>query len=237
MAFPSDVLLPLSVKYFGFIDSKIAYNPHWDITWSFSYALTGSQHGFCTFLTASSTFLSAFPGQYLGYLNNTATPNGALAIAFDSTGLFALSSATRNGVSINNVKPNSLIMRIGNNLIYNEYLSSFNISEITKTFKTIRFRLSNGGTKLYIDHKTDSTDYKNLTFLSISSFIVDQYPQLYPSITFSSPISSSLISPSKFWLKNFHTQGNISPPTYDVADFVSLSSSKLTMFNTMSSII
>lgn len=236
MAYPSDVLLPVNAKYFGLIDSKYDFNPHWDITWSFSYALTGIQHGFCTFLTTSSTLVSGFPGQYLGYLTTGTIPNGSLAIAFDSTGLFALSSSTRTGISVNNVKPNSLIVRIGNNLIYNEYLSGFNISESSKTFKTLRFRLSNGGKKLYIDHKTDSTEYKNLIFLSLTSFSISATPFLYPAITYSSPISSNSATPSKFWLKNFHTQGNINTPTYEILDFSPLSSSSITNYTTITSI-
>jgi hypothetical protein len=248
MPYPSDVLLPINSKYYGFVDTKTPYNPHWDITWSFSYALTGTnQHAFCTFLTTTSSLTSAIPGQYLGYLGNSKylldeygniilnetgdrilfndssnlssyDTTGILAIAFDSTGLFALSSTDNSGVGINQLKKNSLIIRDSNNtVIYNEALSSldstFFLSSSTKEYKTLRFRFSNGGKRLYLD-KRENSQYTNLLNLPIS-YDMDNYDNLYPGFTFCSPISTNIQGSSTIFLKNFHTQGCLDLPTYE----------------------
>jgi hypothetical protein len=44
------ISLSSNAKYFGIIDPKKAYNLNWDVVWSFTYALTGTQHGFSSFL-------------------------------------------------------------------------------------------------------------------------------------------------------------------------------------------
>ena len=54
MSFPADIKLPANAKYFAFVDNNNQYNPSYDITWSFQYALTGTEAGFCTFLTSQT---------------------------------------------------------------------------------------------------------------------------------------------------------------------------------------
>jgi hypothetical protein len=240
MAYPNDIVLPGDAKKYGFIDSKYSYNPHWDIAWSFTFALTGSEHGFATFLSPDTTVSSAKGGQYLGYYDNSDSANGVLAIAFDSTGMFALPIGGNPGVSDPNVKKNSIIIRDSdNNVIFNEALSSlspsFILSNPVKTFQTLRFRFSNAGRKLSIDFKTDTTEYTTLTSISLS-FDVNTYPDLYPGFTFCSPISSASIIPSTFYLKNFHTQGNIIDPTYETIPYTPLSSVIINQYTTISGI-
>jgi len=254
MSAPSNIYLAPSAKFFGFLDPKKAYNSHWDIVWSFTYALTGTQHGFCTYLSNSEILLSSLPGQYLGYLYNvygtydyllsedseiisteggesilyddlsasTYINSGFLGIAFDSTGYFALSNSYNDGVSVNGVKKNSLIIRQGKNLIFNEALSaldtSFFLSSSVKSYQTLRFRLSNGN-KLYIDYRNANTEYKNLTTVKLSNLDIANNTALYPAFAFSSPISSVSITPSTLWFKNFHTQGCVSDPTYETLDY------------------
>ena len=153
-SYPSDVLIPTNAKYYGFIDTRKYFSADWDITWSFTFALTGNEHAFCTFLTTEKTLLSGIPGQYLGYLRDAATlqtednkniltnnseyilidgyygdddvAQGVLGIAFDSTGLFAThNEGGSEGIEISNVKKNSLIIRDSENtLVFNEHLSS-----------------------------------------------------------------------------------------------------------------
>ena len=202
MPFPSDVFLPLSAKYHGFVDSKTGYNSHWDITWSFTYALTGTEHAFCTFLTTNPELEGGIPGQYLGYLGinqylldengsvitdefgdniliegygslSSYNTSGILAIAFDSTGYFALSSAENSGVSVGDRTINSLIVRDPNNrVICNVALSSldtgFHLASSVKTYQTMRFRLGNAGRKLQIDYRATDLKYINLTTLNVS---------------------------------------------------------------------
>lgn len=240
MSYPSDVLLPSNVKFIGFTEPKFNYNPHWDITWSFSYALTGSEHGICTYLTENTSLLSAIPGQYMGFLTNSPIPNGILAIALDSTGFFALSNTYNSGVGRSSVIKNSLIIRDGSKVLYNKALSSlsseFNLSYPTKTWQTLRFRYANAGKKISIDYLSHD-NYKNLVSLSLSSVNVDDYSALYPSFTFCSPISSNSISPSKLFLKNFHVQGCETAPTYETIVVPPLSSLASTTYTTISGIL
>ena len=270
MPFPSDVLLPINSKYYGFIDKKAGYNPNWDIVWSFSFALTGSQHAFCTYLTTNPSISSGIPGQYLGYLgasefilaedsqiilteNNEELSydditsassgggtNGVFSIAFDSTGYFALSSENNSGVGINKINKNSLIIRDSTaNVIYNQPLSSldssFFLSSSAKSYQTLRFRFSNAGKIIYIDYRSDLTAYKNLLSLPISFNIADT-PLLYPAFTFCSPISSNSITPSTLFLKNFHTRGSASAPTYEIVPCIELSRPSTT-YTTISGIL
>ena len=240
MAFPSDVLLS-SAKYLGFVDSKYAYNINWDVVWSFTYAITGTQHGFCTFLTTNPLLSTGIPGQYMGYYGNSPLSAGILAITFDSTGYFALSNTSVGGIPISSTRPNSLVVRDSTNtVIFNQPLSSLDTSFVlassTKDYKTLRFRYSNGGKKLYIDYYKDLQTFDNLATISISTLNITDSMVVYPGFTFCSPISSISITPSTLYLQNFHTQGNVSSPTYETLDYVPLSSS-ITNFTTISTLI
>jgi hypothetical protein len=241
MPTPFDGLLPINAKYISLVETEHAYNSHWDITWSFTYALTGIEHGICTFLVGEPTNLKVFPGNYLGY-GGPLSSNGVLGIAFDSTGLFALSTAYSTGVNRSAIIPNSLIVRnFSGGVIYNNSLSSidpnFTISTVDKTFKTIRIRYSNLGSKISIDYRyNDEAKYTLLLNLSNIPVNVDRYPLLYPGVSFSSPISSSSITPSKIWIKNIHTQGNINEPTFETLEFTPLTSILPTTYTTVSGI-
>lgn len=272
MAFPDDILLPVNAKSFGFVDTKYQYNTHWDITWSFSFALTGTEHGFVTFLTTNPNLSTKYAGQYLGYagynpynsiltdpegyyllddessyiyFDDTTTyslssfTNGVLAIAFDSTGLFALPYINNDGVDISEIKKNSLIIRdYTSNILLNESLSSlsteFFLSSSTKNYQTLRFRFSNSGQKLSIDYKNISNEYKNLTSIPIN-FNINQFEKVYLGFCFCSPISS-LNTPSTLFLKNFHSQGNTEDPTIETLSSYPLSVLLPTTYTTISGV-
>lgn len=236
MSFPSDVLLPANAKYFGIIEPDFAFNPHWDLVWSFSYALTGVEHGICTFL-CDDPDVEAPPGNYMGY-GGLSSSHFILGVAFDSTGLFALSTNYSDGVPQSEVKPNSLIIRDQtNNVIFNEPLSSldstFQLSTSSIEYKTIRIRYTNVGKRIYIDHKTDDTKYKTLTSIDHMKLDTDIYDQLYMGLSFTSPVSSSSIDPSKIWVKNFHVQGNTEEPTYNISEYIPISSNIVNSFSTI----
>lgn len=264
--YPPDVSLPINAKYFGFIDHKKSYNPHWDITWSFAFNLSGDNHAICTFLTDNPTLSSGIPGHYLGfqgsynylrdeYGNILLTEDGdkifsestvltgyditgVIGIAFDSTGYFALSNDNNPGVGLGGIKLNSLIIRDGSsNLISNDALSSldpdFELS--SETPQTVRLRWANGGNKLSVDYKTELSSYKNLKTVNLSYFNPDNYDALYPGFVFCSPLSGTA-NPSTLRLQNFHTQGNLNPPTYDTAPFEPILKTTSNYYTTISGI-
>lgn len=216
-----NVLLPGNAKYFGFIDSKSNYNPHWDIVWSFSYTLSGSEHAFCTFLSNSAIPLSSNAGHYMGILSNSTVTNpSVLSIAFDSTGYFGLSNSYNSGLLPSSIKRNSLTIRDKNGIIFHSPLSSLasTFALTGSNYKTLRFRLADACKSLHIDYKTDITTYQNLTSVSITGINVNSYGFLYPGFTYCSPISS-LTNPSTLKLKNFHVQGILESPTYEVFEY------------------
>jgi hypothetical protein len=241
MAYPSDITLPTTYKNFGIIDNKLQYNSNYDIAWSFEYSLSSNangQHGFCTFLTTLST-ISAFPGQYLGVIGPSYDSGDiALSIAFDSTGFFALSNTYAAGVKLSATSPNSLIIRDRDNVIFNQPLSSLDTSFqlSVSSYKIMRFIFCNFGRKLYIDYK-DTDKYINLLTLPLSTYTwMEDTTIMYPGISFCSPISSVNMTPSTLFIKNFHAQGSINSPSYEYMKYIPLTSTRPTIFTTISGI-
>lgn len=143
-SFPSDVLLPATAKYYSFVDTTKAYNPQYDITWSFDFALSATnlatQYAFSTFLSPTPSLLSSVPGHYIGVpgeiiylltetgdylltesgerlIYSTNLSGAIVSIALDSTGLFALSSSAlydRPGVARDKIYNNALVVRDNN---------------------------------------------------------------------------------------------------------------------------
>ena len=216
-------------------------------------ALTQKECAFATFLTVSTPQISAIPGQYLGYSGNMPLSaylldengdyiltednqrmvlegNGeqdgfiGMCIAFDTSGLFALSSNARSGVGLGGIKRNSLIIRdINDNITLYEELSninpSFTILSSSKLYKTMRFKYTNTD-KLTIDFKVDgSNEFKELTSVKVN-FNPDSIEFLRPGFSYSSPVSSSTtLRVAKLYLKNFHVQGTENATTVETVPF------------------
>jgi hypothetical protein len=208
---------------------------------------------FATFLTISTPQLSAIPGHYLGYSGNVPLSaflldeNGdyilsednnriilegnsetdgfiGLCIAFDTSGLFALSSSSRPGVGLNNIKRNSLIIRdINDNITLYEELSNidpaFAILSSDKVYKTLRFKYTNTD-KLTIDYKIDgSNTFVELTSVNINSN-PDSISHFRPGFSYCSPVSSLLSTRiANLYLKNFHVQGTENLTTVETLPF------------------
>lgn len=240
---PTDILIPGNAKYISFVDDKKEFNPHYDVTWSFKIALSGTEHGFSTFLS-NSTDYSPYLGHYIGlptesesldtessinitteYGNNItseyALSSVVLSIAFDTVGYAALSTPFIPGLKRSEIKRNSLTIRDSSReVIYHNALSSisteFVMSSSRKYWQTLRFRVSNLGTKLEIDLKT-SNKYK--TILSLPINIQIQFnDKIYAGFSFMSPMSSNSITPSTLFLNNFHIQGRVEEPTYEIIE-------------------
>jgi hypothetical protein len=236
-----NVSLPNDAKYAFFIDDKQAFHHEWDVNWSFTYRLHNDneiqiflsdensntmitennvpiildipfgEYGFCTFLTKTPNISSFLIGHYMGFFQNLSSLNGEVAIAFDRTGLFALSSTQyTKGVSLNDVKPNSLIIRDINGVVYNETLSNF--PSPSNQENTLRFRFIHKNT-ISIEQKTGTSMYKELVRVPVTTSLSSD-DKIYPAFFYTSPVSSNESSEITFYMKNFHVQGNVNNPTY-----------------------
>jgi hypothetical protein len=236
--YPSDVLIPIDAKYFGFIDINTEYNPYWDFAWTISYDLSGSQHAFCSFITTTPTLSGGIPGHYVGYLGTSpyiTDPNGdyvvseqgdslisdpkplsaydnsgILSITFDTTGYSALSSEYFPGIALSSVKPNSIVIRnASNKVIYNETCPFDFTSD-----NTIRFVVSGSLRKLRIDRKV-SSGFSNVLTLELSGYSPYLAKKIYTGMTFCSPISSDSLSSSTMGVFGFHSYGETADPTFE----------------------
>jgi hypothetical protein len=138
--------------------------------------------------------------------------------------LFALSSESRPGVGLNNIKRNSLIIRdINDNITLYEELSNidpaFAIMSSNKVYKTLRFKYTNTD-KLTIDYKIEGSN----TFVELTSVNINSNPDsisfLRPGFSYSSPVSSpSSLRTALLYLKNFHVQGTENLTTVETTPF------------------
>lgn len=167
--------------------------------------------------TESGDYIIVSPGRL---------PSALISIAFDTTGYNALSTSFRPGLKISEIKKNSITIRDEDErVIYHNALSALALSGAKTTvmmtssqkyWQTLRFRLSNLGSKLDIDLKTDK-DYTTILSLPVNIAITND-DNVYVGFTFTSPVSSSISPNSTLFLNNFHIQGNTSEPTYEIID-------------------
>ena len=161
------------------------------------------------------------------YITTQASLSTALiSISFDTTGFNALSTPFRDGLLRSQIKRNSITIRDDNQeVIYHNALSALALSGSKTTFvmtstqqywQTLRFRLSNLGSKLDIDLKTD-TEYTTILSFPVNISITNEN-QAYVGFSFTSPVSSNISPNSTLFLNNLHIQGNTSEPTYEIID-------------------
>jgi len=213
------------------------------------------QLGFATFLTSLSAPISALPGQYLGdqdpfiWLNSVNTEadealltegseiirlendelSGALVkIAFDSTGLYALTGRSGQWApSGDGIRPGiglegdcfreALVVRdLDHSLVANAPLSTMSTSFSTlstNTFRTLRFRYINLGRKLHIDFReSDTTTYSSLTTINLNYRLnnTTNLNNIFVGFSLCTPISTEnyALSAGDFYLRNFHIEGH-----------------------------
>lgn len=226
----SEILLPASARYYYIVNKNYSYNSNYDIIWSFQYSISGfnagtSQLGYTTFLTTlPSTTTNISAGQYLctkqseaansisvlsGTTVTNVTPFNLITIAFDTTGLFALSSTTRPGLT--SVQPNTLIVRgFNSQLLCVLPLSSTSFTIAPSSPQTIRCIYSNGAQTLEIAYRDSSTTtYTTLTTVSIPYRFINtgNIDSVSCGISYCSPISSSSLSSCKMLVNNMHIEG------------------------------
>ena len=149
-----------------------------------------------------------------------------ISISFDTTGFNALSTPFRPGLLKSQIKRNSITIRDDNQeIVYHNSLSALALSGSQTTFvmtssqkywQTLRFRLSNLGSKLDIDLKTNE-DYVTILSTLVDVSVTNEN-ELYAAFAFTSPVSSNVSPNSTLFLNNFHIQGNTSEPTYEIVD-------------------
>jgi len=158
-----------------------------------------------------------------------------LAIGFDTTGYFALSTPAANGVPLSGVYKNSLVVRGGQpdyNLLYNIPLSSmstdFTLLTTEENYCWLRFRLGDVGSMLYIDYRYgDTSRYISLTSLPVTLNIANSSIAT-AGISYTTPTSSGLFDETIFRMKNFAIEGGISTPT--ITSYTELTSIGETIF-------
>jgi len=193
-------------KLINFIYNGDSFNVNYDLTWSLKFALCGSsitgslsdsQAGFTTFLTTIPTVTGGGHYNNLGYTGSPPLSGGLLAIGFDTYGVFALSSASFDGVSNLNIVKNSLIIRGSSptcNLLYNIPLSTlsteFTLLSTQINFCWLRFRLGDVCSRIYIDYRYgDSSNYTQLTSLPVS-INFNASTEAYVGLSYTSPVTS-----------------------------------------------
>jgi len=156
-------------------------------------------------------------------IDSTTLSGHIVKIAFDTTGLYALSGkAGRPGVSYYNTHPQALIIRdFRDNVLCNVPLSSMNTafsSLSTDDFRTLRFRYANLGRKLHIDFRESTTTlFTPVTSFNLGYTITnfDELDNVYCGFSFCTPLSNGAgpgaggvaLSAGNFFLKDFHIEG------------------------------
>jgi len=215
---------------------------------------TNYQLGFTTFLTSLSSPVSALPGQYLGdqdpefilsanalytevpqilktegdstILLETGILSGSLLkIAFDSTGLYALTGRDdRPGVnSTLKCHRDALVIRdFNHDVLANTPLKDVAVASTANTsfstlstnvYRTLRFRYINLGRKLHIDiRESDTTTFSLLTTINLNYSIgsVANLNNIFVGFSLSTPISTDnyALSAGNFYLRNFQIEGH-----------------------------
>jgi hypothetical protein len=220
------------------IASKVGYQPHFDIVWSFEYAISGNsstEAGFTLFLMDNIPLSGGNNGIDLGFSGLSSITGGPgtiqpgisgaiIGVGFDTTGLFAASAYSgvqiiRDGIAATSCTPNSIIIRSEwpgysfNTYSYNQPITSidsdFKIVESSVKYKTIRARLGNVGKKLYVDYRYNVEDnFKPLLEYDVDLNITSA-TKYKAGISFATPISSNLNSAiGNVYIRNFHTEGS-----------------------------
>lgn len=164
---------------------------------------------------------------------------GIMAVAFDSTGFFALSDEQSDfpGVGFDSVVKNSLIIRDQfNQVIFNVALSTLNpnfilFSSTQKYYQTIRVRLINAATSLVVEFKPENdSSFQLLASISMTPAFIPYLSgrNLYTGFSYCSPLSSLTIDPSTLFLKNFSVQAISGATTFEIIPTTSILPTNLT---------
>lgn len=142
-----------------------------------------------------------------------------LAIGFDTSGVFALSTTLYGGIT--STAPNSLTIRGGDpdySLIYTAQLSSldtnFTLLTTDTTYCWLRFRLGDVCSRIYIDYRYgDGSTYLPLTSIPLELTFTDS-TLVNVGISYASSLTSTDLATTTFNIKSFSVEGTtITTPT------------------------
>lgn len=240
--------LPLSSIVLGGFTNGNSYYAINDLTWSLQYSIcgqSGAQAGICTALytgdmAAADGSLLGGPGKALGCAPsedfNSITATGItqpiLTIAIDSLGAYALTDAllpgtadlytngdSTSGLNVGVLTRGTYItVRDSNFFIVGSLPVDYNVVSTTQQFKTLRFRLTNGGNKLIVSALNSQNSYADLASfdVNLSPALTDQYKI---GVAYASPLVNNNLPPARFDVQRYHVQGaDVAPVATTLAE-------------------
>lgn len=233
--------LPLSSIVLGGFTNGNSYYYVNDLTWSLQYSIcgqSGAQVGICaalyTDVMADANGLQGGPGKAMGCspsidfdsINKSGINNTILTIAIDSLGAYALADALIPGTAdlYTSGDPTSALnvdvlsrgtyvtIRDKDYFIIDSVPIDYNMTTTVQQFKTLRFRLTNGGNSLIVSALDSQNDY-----IDLANIDVNLQPALLNQckigIVYASPLVNNATAPARFDVQRYHVQGADVAPT------------------------
>ena len=238
--------LPLSSIVLGGFTNGNSYYYVNDLTWSLQYSIcgqSGAQVGICAALytddMADANGLQGGPGKAMGCspsidfdsINKGGINNTILTIAIDSLGAYALADALIPGTAdlYTSGDPTSALnvdvlsrgtyvtIRDKDYFIIDSVPVDYNMATTVQQFKTLRFRLTNGGNNLIVSALNTQNEY-----IDLANIDVDLQPALLNQckigIVYASPLVNNATAPARFDVQRYHVQGADVAPTAVILD-------------------
>tara|TARA_R110000764_G_scaffold139089_1_gene227089 strand:+ start:5769 stop:7094 length:1326 start_codon:yes stop_codon:yes gene_type:complete len=230
MVYPT---LPLSAAAVAVFEEGMS--PQYDITWSFTYELSGwtagDEIGYCMFLQDGAHTLSGGGvGPDLGFSGGgpfvastaQAMNKPIIGIGFDSLGIFAApleytDATTRSGVYY---VPNSVTIRDSDlNVVTTQALTGFDLVSDGK--RTIRARLGDYGRKVFVDFKNEGDEF--FTHILTQDVSIDIAPdsRFRPGVTLVKPLTGTHTN-GVIVTTGFHVEGNQQDAVEETFEFTPL---------------
>lgn len=233
--------LPLSSIVLGGFTNGNSYYYVNDLTWSLQYSIcgqSGAQVGICaalyTDVMADSNGLQGGPGKAMGCspsidynaISKNGINNTILTIAIDSLGAYALADALIPGTAdlYTNGDPTSglnvdvlsrstyVTIRDKDYFIIDSVPVDYNMATTTQQFKTLRFRLTNGGNSLIVSALDSQNEYYDLANIDVN-LQPALLNQCKVGIVYASPLVNNAVAPARFDVQRYHIQGADVAPT------------------------
>lgn len=233
--------LPLSSIVLGGFTNGNSYYYINDLTWSLQYSIcgqSGAQAGICTALyTSNMTDMSGLqggPGKAMGCspsidfdsINKSGINDTILTIAIDSLGAYALADALipgtadlytngdpTNGLNVDVLSRGTHVtIRDKDYFIIDSVPIDYNLTTTTQQFRTLRFRLTNGGNNLIVSTLDSQNEYYDLANIDVN-LQPALVQQCKVGFVYASPLVSNATAPARFDVQRYHIQGADVAPT------------------------